>query len=70
VAQAGCRTQTVTLVTPLLAVDRYPADALIAPSHRRWQGETNLRHLKQTMGLEVLHGQRLAGGLKALTGFA
>jgi hypothetical protein len=32
--------------------------------------ETNLRHLKQTMGLEVLHCQRLAGVMKELTVFA
>ena len=36
----------------------------------RWQVETNLRHLKQTMGLDVLHCQRLVGGLKELTVFA
>ena len=30
----------------------------------------NLRHLKQTMGLEVLHCQRLVGVLKELTVFA
>src|SRR6266568_2382222 len=70
VAQAGLRTQTVTLVTTLLEVDLSPADALAALYHRRWQVETNLRHLKQTMGLDVLHCQRLAGVLKELTVFA
>ena len=48
----------------------YPADALAALSQRRWQVETTLRHRPQTMGLDVLHGQRLVGGLQALTGFA
>jgi hypothetical protein len=70
VAPAGFRTQTVTLVTTLLEVDLSPADALAELSHVRWQVETNLRHLKQTMGLEVLHGQRLVGVLKELTVFA
>jgi hypothetical protein len=70
VAQAGFRTQTVTLVTTLLAVDLYPADALAELYHVRWQVETNLRHLKQTMGLDVLHCQRLVGVLKELTVFA
>jgi len=70
VAQPGFRTQTVTLVTTLLEVDLYPADALAELSHRRWQVETNLRHLKQTMGLDVLHCQRLSGVLKELTVFA
>ncbi len=70
VAPAGFRTQTVTLVTTLLEVDLYPADALAELYPVRWQVETNLRHLKQTMGLDVLHGQRLVGVLKELTVFA
>lgn len=70
VAQAGFRTQTVTLVTTLLEVDLYPADTLAELYHVRWQVETNLRHLKQTMGLDVLHCQRLVGVLKELTVFA
>ena len=70
VAQAGFRTQTVTLVSTLLEGDLYPTDALAELYHMRWQVETNLRHLKQTMGLDVLHCQRLAGVLKELTVFA
>jgi hypothetical protein len=70
VTQAGFRTQTVTLVTTLLEVDLYPADALAELYHMRWQVEINLRHLKQTMGLDVLHCQRLVGVLKELTVFA
>lgn len=70
VAQAGFRTQTVTLVTTLLEADLYPADALAELYHMRGQVETNLRHLKQTMGLDVLHCQRLVGVLKELTVFA
>jgi Transposase DDE domain len=70
VDHAGFRTRPVTLVTTLLEVDLYPADALADLYHRRWQGETKLRHLKQTMGLDVLHCQRLMGVLKELTVFA
>jgi hypothetical protein len=70
VTHAGLRTQTVTLGTPLLDVDRYPADALAAFDGTRWQVARNLRHLTQTMGLDVLHGTRLVGVLKALTVFA
>jgi Transposase DDE domain len=70
VAQAGFRTQTVTLVTTLLEVDLYSADALAALYYARWQVETKLRHLKQTMGLAVLHCQHLVGILKELTVFA
>jgi hypothetical protein len=70
VAQAGFRTQTVTLVTTLLEVDLYPADAVAELYHVRWQVEINLRHLKHTMGLDVLHCQRLAGVMKELPVFA
>jgi hypothetical protein len=70
VAQAGFRMQTVTLVTTLLEVDLYPADAGAELYHVRWQVEINLRHLKHTMGLDVLHCQRLAGVMKELTVFA
>jgi hypothetical protein len=70
VPHAGFRTQTVTLVTTLLDVDLYPADALAALYGTRWQVETNLRHLKQTMGLDVLHCKRLLGIHKELTVFA
>jgi hypothetical protein len=43
---------------------------LAALYQMRWQVEINLRHLKQTMGLEVLHCPSLAGVLKELTVFA
>jgi len=70
VAQAGFRTRMVTLVTTLLEADQYPAAALAELYRLRWQVETNLRHLKQTMGLDVLHCQRLTGVMKELTVFA
>jgi hypothetical protein len=46
---------TVTLVTTLLDPICCPADELIELRLRRWDVETNLRHLKTTMGLDVLH---------------
>ena len=70
IGQPGFRTRTVTLVTTLLAADQYPVEALAALYGRRWQVETNLRHLKQTMGCEVLHCRHLAGIMKELTVFA
>jgi hypothetical protein len=70
VAQAGLRTQTVTLVTTLLEVDVSPADALAARYPLRWPVETTLRPRKQTMGLDGLHGQRLSGVLQERTVFA
>jgi hypothetical protein len=45
---------TLTIVTTLTDPDLYPADALVALRLRRWDVETNLRHLKTTMGMDVL----------------
>lgn len=70
VTHAGFRTQTVTLVTTLLDVALYPADALAALDGTRWQGERTLRHLKQTMGLDGLPCKRMVGVLKELPVFA
>ena len=69
VPHAGFRTQTVPLVTTLLDVDLYPADALAALYGMRWQVERNLRHLKQTMGLDVRRCKRPVGVRKELTVF-
>ena len=60
---------TVTIVTTLLDPIRYPADALIELRLRRWDVETNLRHLKITMGLDVLHCKTEAGVRKELVVF-
>ena len=45
---------TVTIVTTLLDPLLYPADEIVALRLRRWDVETNIRHLKQTMGMDVL----------------
>jgi hypothetical protein len=60
---------TVTIVTTLLDLIRYPADAIIELRLRRWDVETNLRHLKTTMGLDVLHCKTEAGVRKELVVF-
>ena len=66
----GRRTHRVTLVTTLRDARRYPARALAELYGRRWQAETDLRHLKQTLGLDVLRCQTVFGVLKELTAFA
>jgi hypothetical protein len=66
----GCRTREVTLVTTLLDPHQYPAQDLADLYGQRWQIETNLRHLKQTMRMDVLHCETVAGVLKELTVFA
>lgn len=70
VHQRGSRTQEVTLVTTLLDVELYAADELATLYGQRWQIETNLRHLKQTMKMDVLHCETVNGVLKELTVFA
>jgi hypothetical protein len=62
----GCRTSELTLVTTLTNPQRYPARALAKLYRRRWQVEVDLRHLKQTLKLEVLRCQTLPGVLKEL----
>jgi len=61
IAVRGCRTHEVTLATTLLDPMAYPASALAELYGHRWQIETNFRHLKQTMNMDVLHCQTVAG---------
>jgi hypothetical protein len=68
--QRGHRTQTITLVTTLLDAEAYPATALAELYLGRWQIELNFRHLKTTMGMEVLHCKHVDGVLKELSMFA
>jgi hypothetical protein len=66
----GCRTKTVTISTTLLDARRYPARAIAALYRQRWRIETNLRHLKTTMKMEVLRCLTVEGVLKELAMFA
>jgi hypothetical protein len=68
--QRGHRTRVITLVTTLLDPVAYPATALAELYLGRWQIEVNFRHLKTTMGLEVLHCKTVAGVLKEMYMFA
>jgi hypothetical protein len=70
VTQPGYRTGTVTLVTTLLDAEKYPAEELARLYGLRWQVETDLRHLKQTMKMDVLHCETVAGVQKELAMFA
>ena len=68
--QRGHRTRVITLVTTLVDPDAYPAEAIADLYLSRWQIEVNFRHLKTTMGMEVLHCQTVNGVLKELHMFA
>ena len=48
----------------------YPAEALAELYGTRWVVETNLRHLKQSMKMDVLRCKTVDGVLKELTVYA
>jgi hypothetical protein len=50
----GFRTSQVTIITTLLDTSIYPTDAIIQLYRERWHVELNLRHLKTTLGMDVL----------------
>lgn len=54
VKRDGFRPITVTIVTTLLDPQQYPADELIELRLTRWMVETNIRHLKITLGMKQL----------------
>ena len=70
VQQRGFRTQQVTLVTTLIDPERYSRKQLADLYQARWQVETNLCYLKQTMGLNVLRCKSRHGVLKELWVYA
>jgi hypothetical protein len=62
----GFRPVTMTIVTTLLDPEKYPPDELFDVRVRRWDVETDLRHLKTTMKMEVLHCKTVDGVHKEL----
>lgn len=66
----GFRVKEVTLVTTLLDAELYPLEALAELYRARWQVETNLKHLKTTMQMDVLRCETVAGVSKELMMFA
>lgn len=50
-----CGPQELTMVTTLVDPVTYPARALTELRGARWQVETNIRYLKTTMGMDMLH---------------
>jgi hypothetical protein len=70
IAERGRRTRVITLATTLLDPERYPAAEVAALYGQRWQIETNFRHLKQTLHMDVLHCKTVAGVQKELAMYA
>jgi Transposase DDE domain len=54
VARRGWRTKEVYLVTTLLDAEAYPASELAALYLARWNGELDIRSVKQTLGMKML----------------
>lgn len=69
VHRRGFRTRTVTLATTLLDAEAYPATELAEQYFGRWDIELNFRHLKTTMGMDVVKCKTVAGVLKELAVF-
>lgn len=67
---AGFRTRSITLATTLLEAEAYPAAALAELYRWRWRIETDLKHLKITMNMDVLRCETVEGVLKELAAFA
>jgi hypothetical protein len=53
----GFRTQQVSLITTLLDSKTYPALELVRLYGERWNIELDLRHLKSTLGMEILRSK-------------
>lgn len=70
ISQRGYRTREVLLVTTLLNSEKYSSQDLANLYSQRWTVETNLRHLKQTLGMDVLRTKSLDNILKELMMFA
>jgi hypothetical protein len=66
IPRPGFRPVTMTIVTTLLDPKKYRADELFEVRVRRWDVETDLRHLKTTMKMEVLHCMTVEGVHKEL----
>lgn len=65
----GYRPREVTLVTTLLDPEQYPNEAVAKLYGERWQVETNLRHLKTTMRMDILRCHTVDGIQRELAVF-
>lgn len=70
VQRPGVGKTTLTMTTTLIDSRTYSATELLELRLRRWDVETNLRHLKITMNMDVLRCQTEEGVRKELAMFA
>jgi IS4 transposase len=57
IEQKGFRSQTLDIVTTLFDEGFYTPAAIAGLYRRRWTIELNFRHIKTTLGMEVLRTQ-------------
>jgi hypothetical protein len=69
-AKGSSRSRQITVATTLIDKDRYPKEDLMALYRQRWQVETNFRHLKQTLKMDVLRCKTVAGVSRELLIYA
>lgn len=53
----GFRTEQVSLITTLLDQKTYPALEIVRLYGERWNAEVDLKHLKTTLGMDILRGK-------------
>ena len=53
----GYRTKQVTLITTLLDIQLYPTLELVKIYELRWDVELDLKHIKTTLGMDILRGK-------------
>jgi hypothetical protein len=70
ISRPGFRVRLVTAVTTLLDPQAYPVEELAQLYFARWRVECNLKHLKVTLGMDVLKCKSVAGVHKELLMFA
>lgn len=66
VQEPGMRTRRITLLTDLTDAVAYPAAALAQLYLARWRIEVNLRHLKQTLGMDRLKCGSIEGVMREM----
>lgn len=65
----GFRSSEITLVTTLLDPKLYSKAEIAKLYGLRWEIETNIRHLKTTLGMDALHCKTVDGVIKELFAF-
>lgn len=66
----GKRSREIVILTTLIDAKKYPAAAIAELYLVRWRIETNIRHLKRTMGMDRLKCQTVEGVTRELMMFA